>query len=353
MKLKCFKLLLMTLSRRRAVAAISPALVLLALLLYEVRVPYVLAQSTNDAPAPVNAPPSSLDLTPEKVSHLKTAVAEHDYIAAEKLLLDGIELDPHSPRAAPLLAYLGTVYFLNHDYLNAAIAWKKSDAIRPLASELQFSLAMAYIQISHRDWARPVIESLFAHDPKNALYPYWLGRLDYDAQHYSEATNHFQQAITLNPTMARAYDNLGLCYFYQNETGLAVKSFNRAIELDRNSQHPSAWPYLNLAVAVQFMGHAEEAEIDLRQALRLDPQLAPAHYRLGNVLQELGQLDAAVQEQLAAVRLDEKYAEPHVALAHIYNQQGRKAAAQEEVKIYLRLHASANDRDRQPPASNP
>jgi tetratricopeptide (TPR) repeat protein len=152
--------------------------------------------------------------------------------------------------------------------------------------------------------------------------------------------------------MARAYDNLGLCYFYQNQNGLAVENFNKAIQLDRNSQHPSAWPYLNRAVTLQFVGHAQEAETDLREALRLDPQLAVAHYRLGNVLQGRGQLDAAVQELSEAVRLDDKYAEPHVALAHIYNQQGRKAAAQEEVKIYLRLHTSANDHGPQA-TSNP
>jgi tetratricopeptide (TPR) repeat protein len=336
----------MTLSRGRAVATVS-----LALLLWEARIPSTWAQSTNDAP--VIVPPSSLDLTPEEVSHLKTAVAEHDYIAAETLLLKEIELDPHSRRAAPLLAYLGSVYFLNHDYLNAAIAWKKSDAITPLGSGLQFSLAMAYIRISHPDWSRPVIESLAAQDTKNALYPYWLGRLDYDGHRYSEAAKHFQHAITLDPTMARAYDNLGLCYFNQNENELAVKNFDRAIELNRNSQHPSAWPHVNRAATLQFLGRTKEAEADLREALRLDNQLAVAHYRLGNVLQQLGQLDAAVQEQLEAVRLDEKYAEPHVALARIYSLQGRKAAAQEEVDIYLRLHADANDRDLQPKAPNP
>jgi tetratricopeptide (TPR) repeat protein len=325
----------MTLSRGRAIAAVS-----LALLLGDAWV--TLAQSASDAPPPSTALPSSLDLTPEKVSHLKTALAAHDYVDAEKLLINEIEPDPHSPRAASLLAYLGSVYFLNHDYLNAAVAWKKSDAVRPLDAELQFSLAMAYVEIAHPDWAQPVIASLAAHDTKNALYPYWLGRLEYDAHHYPEATHHFQQAITLDPTMARAYDNLGLCYFYQNQNELAVKNFNRAIELNQNSQHPSAWPYLNLAVAQQFMGHAQEAETNLRQAIRLDPRLAPAHYHLGNVLQQRGQLDAAVQEQLAAARLDDQYAEPHVALAHLYNQQGRKADAQQEVEIYLRLHPGAN-----------
>jgi tetratricopeptide (TPR) repeat protein len=311
------------------------------------------AQRAGDAPAPPTAPPSSLDLAPEKVSHLRTALAAHDYLDAEKLLINEIEPDPHSPRAAPLLAYLGSVYFLNHDYLNAAVAWKKSDAIRPLEAGLQFSLAMAYIRISHPDWARPVLESLSAEDGKNALYPYWLGRLDYDAQHYPEAIHRFQQAITLDPTMGRAYDNLGLCNFYQNQTDVAVKNFNRAIELDRQFLRPSPWPYLNLAIAQQFMGHAQEAETNLREALRLDPQLAPAHYHLGNLLQQRGQLDAAVQEQLAAARLDDKYAEPHVALAHLYKQQGRTADAQEEVKIYLRSHPGADGREPPPKSSNP
>src|ERR1700743_655648 len=128
----------MTLSRRRAAAAVS-----LALLFSNASISWTAAQSAVDAPPPATAPPSSLDLAPEKVSHLKTALAAHDYLDAEKLLINEIEPDPHAQRAAPLLAFLGSVYFLNHDFLNAAVAWKKSDKISPLDPGLQFSLAMA------------------------------------------------------------------------------------------------------------------------------------------------------------------------------------------------------------------
>jgi tetratricopeptide (TPR) repeat protein len=299
------------------------------------------AQSASEPPAPVTAPPSSLDLTPEKVSHLQADVTHHDYVAAEELLLKEIEPGPQSARAAPLLAYLGSVYFLNHDYLNAAIAWKKSSAITPLSSSLQFSLAMAYIRISHPDWARPVLESLSAHDSKNALYPYWLGRLDYDAQHYPEAIRRFEQAITLDPTMARAYDSLGLCYFSQNENELAVKNFKTAIQLDQTALFPSPWPYINLAVTLEFLGRPQEAEAQLRQALRLGPKLPAAHYQMGHVLEHLDELEAAVPEMQEAIRLDDTYAEPHIALAQIYKRLGRTDAANEEVKIYLRLQANA------------
>jgi tetratricopeptide (TPR) repeat protein len=324
--------------RVRAIGAVT-----LALLLWDAGA--AVAQSASDPPAPVTAPPSSLDLTSEKVSHLQADVTRHDYVAAEELLLKEIEPEPRSARAAPLLAYLGSIYFLNHDYLNAAIALKKSDAITPLPSGPQFSLAMAYIRISHRDWARPVLESLSAHDSKNALYPYWLGRLDYDAQHYPEAIRRFEQAIKLDPAMARTYDSLGLCYFYQNQTEPAIKNFKTAIELDRTAPHPSPWPYINLAATVEFLGRPQEAEANLRQAVRLDPKLAAAHYQLGKVLEHLDRLQAAVPEMQEAIHLDDNYAEPHVALAQIYNHLGQRDAADEEVKIYLRLQA--NERTKQ------
>jgi tetratricopeptide (TPR) repeat protein len=322
--------------RERAIAAVALALLLAG---------GAAAQSAGDPPPPVTAPPSSLDLTSEKVSHLQADVTRHDYVAAEELLLKEIEPEPRSARAAPLLAYLGSIYFLNHDYLNAAIAWKKSDAITPLPSGPQFSLAMAYIRISHRDWARPVLESLSAHDSKNPLYPYWLGRLDYDAQHYPEAIHRFEQAIALDPAMARAYDSLGLCYFYQNQTEPAIKNFKRAIELDRAAPHPSPWPYINLAVTLEFLGRPQEAEANLRQAVRLDPKLAVAHYQLGKALEHLDRLQAAVPEMQEAIHLDDNYAEPHIALAQIYNHLGQRDAANEEVKIYLRLQA--NERTKQ------
>lgn len=310
-------------------------------------------QSESDAPAPPSTPLSPLNLAPEEVSHLQAALVQHDYVAAETLLLNDIGKDPKSLHSASLLAYLGSVYFLNHDYLNAAIAWKKSDSIKMLQPELQFSLAMAYIQIAHPDWATKVLESLAAQDKKNALYVYWLGRLDYDSHHYPQAISHFQQAIALDPTMARAYDNLALCLFYENDNALAIENFKKAIELDRTAQHPSAWPYVNLAETQEFLGDSQAAEANLREAVRLDPQLAVAHYRLGQTLQDQDRLENAIEEFLTAGRLDPSYAEPHIELAHAYNKLGRKDAAQEQVKIYLRLHQKAPGEASRPPTLNP
>ncbi|HEX4320530.1 MAG TPA: tetratricopeptide repeat protein [Acidobacteriaceae bacterium] len=300
-------------------------------------------QAAEDG-APHLSAAASLGLPAPRVAELQQAIDAHNYPTAEEILLAEINRDPRSASAGRMLAFAGTVYFLNHDYLNAAIAWKKSDAIAPLAPSLHFSLAMTYIRMAHSDWARPEIESLAQHYPRNPLFPYWLGRVDYDAHQYDAAIGHFQEAIKLDPAMARAYDNLGLCYYYENQNAQAIESYNKAIELDRGSQHPSAWPYLNLAITQQFLGQPANAQANLQEALRLDPSFAQAHFQLGTVLEDLDQLNNAVVELREAARLNPAYPEPHLVLARIYHRLGQQQAAQDEAEAYKRLH---------PPAATP
>lgn len=299
----------------------------------------VQGQNSADESAISFARVDSLNLPASESAQLKHDLELHDYISAEKLLLPEIARDPRSLHAATLLDFTGGIYFLNHDYLNAAVAWNKSDAIVPLQSSVKFSLAMSYIQMGRTDWARRALADLARQNEKDGLYPYWLGRLDFDGHAYSQAAGHFQDAIARSPDMARAYDYLGQCYFHQNQNALAVASYQKAIDLDRNSPHPAAWPYVNLAMVLQLMNQFNEAEANLREAIQIEPDFAQAHFELGNVFEHKGEIDTAIGEFQSAARLDASYAEPHFALARMYRKLGRESAAREEVQTYLRIRA--------------
>lgn len=296
------------------------------------------AQPPGEEAAPPEAAIASLQLSPEAAKELQKAMSDHNYLTAERLLLAEIDRDGHSPRAARLLSYAGTVYFRNQDYVNAAIAWKKAEAIAPLSDNLRFSLAMAYIRMGHSDWARPVLEGLAARNERGALYPYWLGRLAYDGHEYEMAIREFKKAIELDPQMARAYDNLGLVYYYENQNELAVANYEKAIELDRAAGHLSPWPFLNLAITQQFLDRQADAERNLREALRLDPKFAKAHFQLGTVLEDSGRPEEALAELEEAANLNATYAEPHMAMARILHRLGQEAEAKKEVETYRRLH---------------
>ncbi|WP_446743833.1 tetratricopeptide repeat protein [Silvibacterium acidisoli] len=297
-----------------------------------------LAQQTTDQPPQGIAGADKLGLSETQAAALQRALDAHDYPAAENTLLPEIQAAQDPAYKDRLLLTIAGIYFLDHDNLHAAVAWKKAEAISPLPPALQFSLAMAYVGMGRRQWATQQLQRLADADTQNALYPYWMGRIDYDSHFYETAIAHFQKAIALNPQMARAYDNLGLCFFYRNQNALAVQNFEKAIALDSHTKHPSPWPHINLAAVMQATGQPAQAESHLREAIRIDPGIASAHFQLGNVLDAMGKLPAAVDEYKQAAQLDSHYAEPHFALARLYRRLGQDDLSRHEVQLYTQLH---------------
>src|SRR2546430_8233327 len=138
-----------------------------------------------------------LQLDPLRLTELEKAINMRDYKPAEKILVEESERDPRSPRSAKLLAIAGGIFFLDGQYLEAAIAWKKAEAIVPLDDRNRFTLAMAYVKLNRGDGARAELEKLAAVQPQNPLFLYWLGRLDYDARNYRSAITRFQKVTEI------------------------------------------------------------------------------------------------------------------------------------------------------------
>ena len=268
---------------------------------------------------------------------LQEALNRRDYKRAEAILVAEAERDPKSLRAAKLLVTAAGVFFLDGQYLNAAIAWKKAEAIAPLDDRSCFTLAMAYVKLNRPDWARSELEKLTAANPQEPLYVYWLARLDYDARNYASALSRLQTTIELDPKMARAYDLLGLCYDYQGKFGDAVKNYNRAVELNRLQPKPSPWPNLDLAVTLISQNQLEEAEKNLREALGYDDRLPQAHYQLGRVLEMQGNYPAAVESLKKATGLAANYPEPHYLLGRIYHRLGNGPLSKAEIDRFQEL----------------
>ncbi|HWC18008.1 MAG TPA: tetratricopeptide repeat protein [Terriglobales bacterium] len=290
----------------------------------------------------------NLDLDASQRFDLDRAMARHDYKRAERLLLDEADRNPNSLRSAHLLEAAGGIFFLDHQFLKSAIAWKKAEAIAPIDERSSFTLAMAYIKLNRRDWGRQQLEKLSAAHPANPLYLYWLARMDYDAQNYSSAISRLQTATAIDPQMMRAFDLLGLCYDYVGQMNEALKNYGRAVELNRQQLKPSPWPNVDLAVSLIAANRLPEAEENLREALRHDPNLPQAHYQLGRVLELQGRDQDSLQSLQRASELDPAYAEPHYLLGRIYQKLGQPEKAKSEIQKFRNLtknterHATAS-----------
>jgi len=306
-------------------------------------VPFLLStqdrSAAQESPAPATVPPDLTDLQLSELRRLELqdAFKRRDYKRAETILVDEAERDPKSIRTAKLLTMAGAIFFLDGQYLNSAIAWKKAEAIAPLDDRSRFTLAMAYVRLNRRDWARPELEKLVAAQPQDPLYLYWLARLDYDAKSYATAISRLQKVVELDPTMMRAYDSLGLCYDYLGQSDEAIKNFNRAVELNRLQSKPSPWPHVDLAASLVSVNQLADAEKHLREALSFDPRLPQAHYQLGRVLEMQGRYQEAVQSFKQAIVLQPAYPEPHYLLGRLYHRLGDDQLSKQEIAQFQEL----------------
>lgn len=294
------------------------------------------------APETLSVPGTSgslagLQLEPSRRAELEGALNRRDYKRAETILLEETQRVPTSARTAKIYILVGHIFFLDGQYLNSAIAWKKAEAIASLDDQTKFSLAMAYLGLNRPDWARDELQRLTQGDPQNPLYLYWLAKLDYDSRAYIPAISRLRHVIELDPNMMRAYNNLGLCYDSLGQFEEAIQSFTRAIELNRRQKQPSAWPPLNLAVSLISLNRLDEAVAQLHEALSYNPQFPQAHYQLGLVLEKQRKFEEAIAPLQRAMELDPLYPEPHYALGRIYQRQGKREEAQEQIEKFKKL----------------
>ena len=267
-------------------------------------------------------------------ARIDQALRSGAYDKAQTLLLDEVERNPRSPE---LLRLLGGVLFVTGDYLNAAIALKKAEVLAPLDDRSRFTLAMSYVVMGQPRWARPELETLARSDAHNALYPYWLARLDYDDNQYPAAVAGFRRAVGLDAGYLKAHDNLGLALEAVGRYDEAIQSYREALRLDRQARARSPWPALNLGILLTRLDRLAEAEPLFRESSREDQHFAPAHYQLGLLLEKKGQARDAIAELGLAAQLDPHYPEPHYALARLFRRAGETASADRALERFLAL----------------
>jgi tetratricopeptide (TPR) repeat protein len=298
------------------------------------------------AQEPPPAPELRLDAEPlpglegERGRALSAALRAGDHERAEAILLAAAEKEP-----APLevLRLLGSVAFLRGHYLTAAIALKKAEARAPLDERSRFTLAMSYVVMGRRDWARPELQKLQQSAPGQALYVYWTARLDYDDGHYAAAVDNLQRAVALEPGFVKAHDNLGLCYEALGRYDEAVGSYEEAVRLNRAQAAPSPWPPLNFGLLLVRLDRLADAEPLFRESARLDPRFAQARYQLGVVLEKTGRSKDAIRELEEAARLDPKYPEPQYAMARLFRRLGDPAKADAALQRFQELKSQTRE----------
>jgi Tfp pilus assembly protein PilF len=134
-----------------------------------------------------------------------------------------------------------------------------------------------------------------------------------------QAVGHYEEAIRIDPNLARARVNLGLALKAVGKVNEAAGHWEQALRLDPKDADTHA----ALGLALHEMGRLDEAVSHYEEALRLDPKEASTHNNLGNALRAKGRVDEAVGHYRQAIALAPKYALPHAGLGNVLHEKGK------------------------------
>ncbi len=135
----------------------------------------------------------------------------------------------------------------------------------------------------------------------------------------TEALNLLQRSIILDSGYARAHFNLGIVYQRNNKLGDAIHEYKTAVDLRKHYYGPA----YNLGLLYSQVDKPEDALEWLNRAAESNrsQQSAPTHYHLGLVHYRLGDLKKSEASYRQALKLRPNYAAAHYNLAVLLKNQ--------------------------------
>ena len=140
----------------------------------------------------------------------------------------------------------------------------------------------------------------------DAGYAYMMNR------DYKRAKSYIFDALSKDPDYPFVYINLGLLNAREGNLNAAEKEYKIAIELNPNISQA----HNNLAGLYEISKRRPLAIIEYKKAIELDPGNAKTHYNLGIIYGRFGKLDLAKEELMESFRLDPDSAPTRKALEY-------------------------------------
>lgn len=239
-----------------------------------------------------------------------------DYAGAEQAYRRAVALDPQVSWKAGLARALHQQgqYAAALDLLTEVVA----DEPRP---EYRYARATAGWSARKFDVVETEIRALQNERPDDRDAPCWLGRLLTELDRPGEGVPALRECIVRNPEDLEALYLLGLTQRRAGALGDAVSTFERVLE--RRPSHASA--QYNLGRALLALGRSEEADLALRRfeemslledrmdalrdAIRMGPTKLRPRLDLASLLLEAGRPKEAQKEIEDALRIDPDNAE--------------------------------------------
>jgi len=220
--------------------------------------------------------------------------------------------------------------------LNEAVAeLKRALELDARQFEVRFELIAAYRELGNLAEAAAQLDVLQDSRPTDPRVFYVTALLDTDRQDYGAAVRNFNEAITRDPSMYGAWQDLGLAYAKANKWTDAATTFAELAKRQPNSIEAA---YLH-ALALYNSGNAKDAETEVRRTLRLDAGAVEAHTLLGIILASRGNANSEAADSLSqAIALNPNSFDANFYLGRVQYSMKDYTGAVKSLRSALKIH---------------
>ncbi len=200
-----------------------------------------------------------------------------------------------APHLAPAYNNLGSLYFENRTYAEAAEVLRAGLALDPNMHTAQALLGLCDAKLGHNEAAKTELETALAANPADDRVEFALAHLLISTGDEEGGTQRLRSYLARNPKDQQAWYLLGKTYLTLSEQSLAQIN---AIDPNSVTAHEIA------GEIDESMHNYDGALAEYDKAVRLAPDQPGTHYHLGNAFWLEGKWESAQKEFQAELRND-------------------------------------------------
>ena len=136
--------------------------------------------------------------------------------------------------------------------------------------------------------------------------------------------------VALKP---ETYFNLGLVSYYNKQYSEATEQWENAVSLDKNNLKA----YLCLGLAYQEQNMSDNAIKVLKRANEINPRYATIHLALARIYEQKNSIDDAILEYSKVIDIAPQTIDVHNALGALYEKKGLRDEARNSFALYEKL----------------
>ena len=231
----------------------------------------------------------------------------------------------------------GAAYFRSGQLNEALTEFEQATRLAPADVRAWKGLGTAYAAQGNFRLAEGPFRKACEIDPQDQDACYYLGLASYNLSRYEGAIAAFGKALKSGGPVARVHSALGRALEALGHDEEAERELREAINKDDGKSTPDLDPHLEIGTFLFRHGRLEEALRILGEAVKARPGSARANFELARTMVQFGQLAEAAGHLKEAVRLDPSYTAAHLLLGRVYFRLGRVAEGERQTQIGRQL----------------